>query len=254
MLGDVRWLLVLVLIGCVSPVKPSGGRTSAKRAQREQLHELLPVALSTEGPWRGPIVDAKIRVYADDEFRTQNLDWHRTFDETLEYANAVLGPSFGVRLVPDYREWEHHAPGNSLEDDLKELERLDDGGDALTVVGLTSSLSLVSATFEQLGYADVPGRHMMLRGYADLVERNAFKDAFPDLSRDERERAHDARRRHKVAALLLHELGHNLGAPHESADDTLMSPNYSRTAAAFSAEAHATIQRTLDQRLGRSAD
>ncbi|HEY5947802.1 MAG TPA: matrixin family metalloprotease [Kofleriaceae bacterium] len=249
----MKWLMVVVLAGCISPVMTFGGGKSAKQAQHDTLNShLLPSQLSTEGRWRGPVKDAKIRVYADDQYRAQNLNWREAFEARLDYANAVLGPNFGVRLVADYREWNHHSPGASLAEDLEQLHQLDSGDDVLTVIGLTSSLSLVSATFEQLGYANVPGRHMMLRGYADVEERKAFARAFPDLSADERENALEARRQHKTAAVLLHELAHNLGADHEEIEDTLMNPTYSEHAAEFSTGAHATMQRHLDQRIGRS--
>jgi len=239
----LKWVLGLVAAGCMSPVMHFGSGKSAHEAQHDTLAEFMPAVLSTEGTWRGPVKDAKIRVYADDEYRAQNLKWQQTFGEQLEYANAVLGPQFGA--------WNHHAPGNGLPEDLDELRALDPGDDVLSVIGLTSSLSLVSATFDLLGLAEVPGRHVMLRGYADLEERKGFARAFPDLSPDERDNALEARRRHKTAAVLLHELGHNLGAPHEATSETLMNAAYSEHAAAFSSDAHALIQRTLDHRLGR---
>jgi hypothetical protein len=253
---SVKWVLGLVAasgLGCISPVMHFGAGKSAHEAQHDTLAEFMPAVLSTEGTWRGPVKDATILVYADDEYRAQNLKWQATFGEQLEYANAVLGPQFGVHLVADYREWNHHAPGNGLAEDLEELRRLDPGDHVLTVIGLTSSIGLVSATFDLLGLAQTPGRHAMLRGYADLEERKAFARAFPDLSSDERDNALEARRRHKTAAVLLHELAHNLGAPHEATSDTLMNAAYSEHAAAFSSDAHAIIQRTLDQRLGRES-
>ncbi len=228
-----------------------GAGKSATQAQHDTLVEFTPIRLSTDGTWRGSVADAKIRVYADDDYRAQNLKWQQTFGEQLEYANAVLGPQFGVRLVADYRVWNHHAPGNGLAADLEALRAGDPGTDVLTVIGLTSALSLTSATFDLLGIANEPGRHVMLRGYADLEERKAFARAFPDLTSDERDNALEARRRHKLAAVLLHELAHTLGSPHELITDTLMNPTYSEHATAFSPEAHAVIQRGFDQRLGR---
>ena len=241
----MKWVVGLVLAGCISPVMHFGAGKSPHEAQHDTLEELTPAVLSTEGAFRGTPRDVKIRVYADDEYRAQNLHWQQTFGEELRYANAVLGPQFGVHLVPEYREWNHHAPANGLPADLEELRALDAGTDVLSVVGLTSSLSLVSATFDLLGYASVPGHHVMLRGYADLEERKNFARAFPDLTSDERDNALEARRRHKTAAVLLHELAHNLGVNHETATDSLMSPMYSEHASAFSSEAHQIIQRSL---------
>jgi hypothetical protein len=247
----MKWVVVLILAGCISPVMHFGSGKSATQAQHDTLEEFTPTRLSTAGTWQGPVAEAKIRVYADDEYRAQNIRWQQTFGEELDYANAVLGPQFGVKLVADYRDWNHHAPGNGLPEDLDELHTLDPGNDVLSVIGLTSSLSLASATFDLLGLASEPGRHVMLRGYADLEERKSFARAFPDLASDERDNALESRRRHKTAAVLLHELAHNLGAPHETISETLMNATYSEHAVAFSADAHATIQRGLDQRLGR---
>jgi hypothetical protein len=245
-------LAVLVLAGCLSPVMTFGGGKSAPQAQHETLTTFVPGRLSLEKTWTGPVTDARIRVYADDEYRAQNRRWREAFDERLDYVNAVLAAKFGVRLVPDYREWKHHAPGASLDEHLAALVELDDGRGVLTVVGLTSSLSLASATFEQLGVATLAGRHMIVRGFADLAERKAFERAFPDLSADERENALVTMRIHKNASLFLHELGHNLGAEHDAAPDTLMSAAYSRSATAFGTDARTAILRTLDERLGRA--
>ncbi|NVB77932.1 MAG: matrixin family metalloprotease [Kofleriaceae bacterium] len=249
----MKWLCCLVLTGCLVGGKFGGGK-SGKEAQRDTMQaHFMPAPLSTEATWKGPIKDASIRVYADDQYRTQNMNWRHTFDETLEYVNAVLRGEFGIRLVADYREWNRHEPGATLDDDLAQLEALDNGDDVLAVIGLTSSLSLVSATFDQLGYARLPGRHLMMRGYADIDERAAFGRAFPDLSTTERDNALHARRMHKNATILLHELGHNLGVSHEHGNDALMAPNYSEHVVGFSPEAHAMMMDMLDQRLGRGS-
>lgn len=192
---------------------------------------------------------AHIRVYADDDYRGQNARWQQTFGEVLDDANEVLVGDYGVRLVADFRTWDRHVPGAPLADGLAALAALDPGDDVLTVVGLTSSMPLTSGDFEQLGYGDVPGRHLIVRGYADIEERKAFDRAFTDVSDDEREALYVARRKHRNATLLLHELGHNLGAPHAGAPDTIMSAVYSTSAASFDPDSRALILTALDARL-----
>jgi hypothetical protein len=238
----MKWCVGLVLAGCISPVMHFGDGKSAKQAQHDTLNELIPSTLDTSRAYAGQVRNAKVVVYADDEYRAQNLKWEQTFEDQLSRANAVLEPQFGLHLSADYHVWNHHAPGNSLDQDLDELRALDDGRGALTVIGLTSSLGLVSATFELLGVATIGGRHVMLRGYADVEERKEFERAFPDLSVDERGRAYEVRRRHKVAAILLHELGHNFGMRHEDAEDTLMSARYSERSTGFSVPARGGVR------------
>lgn len=253
----MRWLVFVLVLStaCVmTPVMRFGGGKSRVEAQHDTLSDLLPAQLTMERAFSGPTATATIRVYADDQFRAQNVDWRKAFEGVLDYANAVLGPQLGVKLVADYREWKHHAPSATLQDHLRELGSVDRGDGALCVVGLTSSLGLVTATFDQLGIAQLGGKHMVIRGYADVEERRAFAAAFPDLAADERDNAHASRRIHKTTTVFLHELAHNLGAGHEAAEDTIMNASYSHRAAAFTAEARRTIQATLDYRLGRSTE
>src|SRR5664279_2676299 len=113
----MKWGVALGLVGCISPVMHFGSGKSATQAQHDTLEEFTPGRLSTEGTWQGPVAEATIRVYADDEYRAQNIHWQQTFGEELDYANAVLGPQFGVKLVADKRVWNHHAPGNGLSED-----------------------------------------------------------------------------------------------------------------------------------------
>lgn len=245
-------VVLVALCGCfVSPVMHFGGGKSAKEAQHDEAKQLTPPALTVDNEWTGPIATAKVRVYADDDYRAQNVHWQQGFDDELAYTNEVLAAAFGVKLVAEYREWPRHAPGETLEEALAELQQLDRGDDVLTVIGLTSSLSLVSATFENIGMGALPGRHVVVRGYADVYERQAFDRVFTKLEPEEREAMYVARRRHKTAALLLHELGHNFGAGHVDELDTLMNATYSDHSAAFDAHSRDVIRATLDERLHR---
>jgi hypothetical protein len=246
----VKVFAVVLVSACMSPVMHFGAGKSAHQAQHDTLAEFLPPQLDMTPAWHEAPRTAKIRVWADDDFRAQNIHWEHVFGEQLDYANAVLEPVLGLHLVADYHAWDFRAPpGSSLADDLHALEQHDPGDDVLAVIGLTSSLSLVTATFEQLGLATMPGRHVVLRGYADLEERAAFARAFPDLSADEREAGLEARRRHKTTVTLLHELAHDLGADHDPLADTIMNATYSDHAAAFSEQARTIALATIDERL-----
>ncbi|HUS31117.1 MAG TPA: biopolymer transporter ExbD [Kofleriaceae bacterium] len=248
-------LPTLLLAACLmTPVMRFGEGKTAKQAQRDTMTEIGPSRLATGETWKGEVTTRTVRVYADGPYRTQNIHWQDTFNEALELTNIVLTPLFGVRLVADYHVWDRDVPGATLADSLDALRAHDPGDDNIfAVIGLTSSLPLVSATFDQLGYASVGGRHIMLRGYADLEERKAYANAFPDLTPEERELALVHLRHHKSAVILLHELGHNLGMDHEVAENTIMNASYSSHATAFSPTARSTMLASVDKRLNRAS-
>ena len=244
-------MTLLAAGGCVSPVMHFGEGKTAKQAQHDTMASFGPARLATGEKWAGEVQTRKIRVWADNQYRTQNRHWQQSFEQPLELANVVIEPILGIRFVAEYVEWERYEPGSTLTDDIKALEERDPGTDVFAVIGLTSSLSLVTATFDQLGLAGLGGRHMMLRGYADIEERKVYANAFPDLRPEERELALEHLRHHKTAVVLLHELGHNLGVDHETDSNTIMYASYSNHASAFSPQARATMLRTVDERLHR---
>ncbi len=254
MTGAVRCCVVVGLsAGCISPVMRFGGGKSAKEAQYQAMSELAPVQLETEAKWAGEITTRKIRVWADDQYRAQNVRWQQSFEGPLELTNLVLTSLFGLRLVPEFHAWDRHVAGSTIGADLEALAERDPGRDVLMVVGLTSSLPLVSATFDELGAAGLGGRHLIVRGYADLEERKLYADAFRDLLPEERELSLENRRLHKTAVVLLHEIGHTFGADHDVDQDTIMNAIYSHRAGSFSSQARDVMLRTIDRRLGRAS-
>lgn len=250
----MRRLAVLCLAtSCMTPVMQFGEGKSAKQAQRETMSDFTPARLVVDTKWQGEVTTRTIRVYADDQYRTQNVKWQQTFDGTVELANVVLAPLFGLRLQAQYRKWDRNVPGSTLANDLEALAAQDPGTDVFAIVGLTSALPLVSATFDELGIAQLGGHHLMVRGYADLEERKLYEDAFRDLMPEERELALEQRRQHKTAVVLLHELGHNLGVDHDAEEDVIMSAGYSHRATKLSPRSHEIMLKAIDARLGRGA-
>ena len=236
----------------ITPVMTFGEGKSASQSQHDLVAEhVAPSSFERSHDWDGRISRVRIRVWADDAYRAQNLHWQQTFEDQIEHANEVLGGMFGVQLVAELRTWSRAAPDATLDDSLEALAQLDPGDDVLTVVGLTSSLAIVAARFEKLGVAEVGGHHMILRGYADLEERKTFDRLFTELRQEERELLYQARRRHKTTGVLLHELGHNLGAEHVPDEDTLMHEAYSEHASKFDPHSRAMMLAGFDRWLHR---
>jgi hypothetical protein len=85
-----------LMSGClISPI-PIGGGKSSNQIQHEGLGKLFPVQLAPLTKWTGEVRVAKVRVWADDEYRAQNVRWQHGFDEQLDYANQVLIQLYGV--------------------------------------------------------------------------------------------------------------------------------------------------------------
>jgi hypothetical protein len=229
-----------------------GEGKSAKQAQHDTMASFGPARLASGETWKGEVTTRKVRVWADNQYRTQNIHWEKTFNDALELANVVLTPLYGIHLVAEFHVWERDVPGATLADGISALQERDPGTDVFAVIGLTSSLPLVSATFDQLGLGALGGNHIMLRGYADIEERKVYANAFPDLTPEERELALDHLRHHKTAVVILHELGHNLGVEHETDATTIMNASYSNHATTFSPTARSIMLRTVDERLHRT--
>ncbi len=222
----------------------------ARERQRGSLKRATPFALETTAPWAQDPRVMKVRVWVDEDFRSQNLHWKPQLEEQLDEVNQFLEPALGVTLeVTAFEPWAARSTNASLSEILASLEAMDPGTDTGWVIGYVSSLSTVSSTFDQIGMARPLGRHVVVRGYADGGERKMFTDAFPDTSESERETVHQARRRHKQVVVLIHELVHTLGAVHEIDPGWLMHASYNIEMRQLSDRCRELAQIVLDERL-----
>jgi predicted Zn-dependent protease len=217
--------------------------------QKHDLSKVTPVELEAPPAYKGDVRTAKVRVWADVDHRGQSARWKKRITDEVDYANQLLTPMLGVRLeIVEFREWDHHEPGESLRGALADLEKQDDGKGVAFVIGLTSALSMVSVDQHELGMADVLNKHIVLRGFSDIEERKAFARRYPDIE-SEREDVLDARRRHKQTVVLLHEIGHSLGAIHETDPATILHASYDVHQASISERNREIMLLALDDRL-----
>jgi hypothetical protein len=105
--------------------------------------------------------------------------------------------------------------------------------------------------YHRLGMGRLFSKYMVLRGSADPAELDAL-GKFHGMSEAERQKLYSERRRHKIVAVFLHELGHTLGAPHRTARDTLMSPAYSPNERGFDDATLGLLKVTLPDHLSET--
>jgi len=175
----------------------------------------------------GPVRALNIRVYADDEYRSQTLRWQDKFDAQIARVNQILTPAFGVRIeIADMLPWDRSANSSDLVGALEELERHDPAEGVDWVVGLVTSLPQVTASMHMLGAARPLGRHMVLRGMNDVAERAMIEEVFDSISAEEREQLYHARKAHKEVLIFLHEWAHTFGALHNDTPSAIMNASY----------------------------
>jgi predicted Zn-dependent protease len=191
----------------------------------------------------------RVRARATPRHIAEITDWQRRFSEMLEDANRVLVPTLSVRLeITTATEWSPRAPDDALAAQLAELAATDPGDDVDWVIGLTGSVPRFEESFRELGMAHMPGKHAVLRAINDARELEAIEKAFPDLSEADRSKLFLARKRHKRATVLLHEIGHTLGAPHQPVPSAIMTPRYGIAVESYGPAAAELLRVAVDDR------
>jgi len=242
-----RWLrwglaIAVLLVAC-------GGYQPSPYAQRKayQSNQARRLRAASTAPkarsWRA-FARKRLRVHVGPAYRQHNAQWRTHVADQVERANAILKQSLGIELsVVSVQAWE---PESSLEDlypRLDELAAHDDGRDADWVLGLVGSMPLATNSFRQLGAARVLGKHLVMRDMDSYHERQSIAELDTLDDRAQRD-LYRGRRRHKETTILLHELGHTLGAMHMDSELAFMNPGYSNRMRVF-ADGNLTLMRRV---------
>ena len=233
-----------------------------ERAQRRLAAHVAPSTLGARGeagerdetvtPPRAPTPAAhvlRIRVYVTPAYATQTLDAARQIRDLVSDANALLAPSVGARIeVEGTASWSPPVAEDSLAAVLAALEAKDVADGVDLVVGLIGGMSSASQSFHEVGMAPIHGKHLVVRAAGSLDEHDAVESAFTELKDEERARLRKELKRHRATAVFLHEVGHTLGAMHETEPRSVMHFEYARGMAGFSREGAAVMRIALAHR------
>jgi hypothetical protein len=255
-LGWVALLPVcFALNGCLLDYTPWGqAKASQKRVAAQRMpgrlrEEEVGTALPSRNAPNARVERLRIRAYATPHYEAALVDGQAQFEQALSDANPTLAHDLEFRLeLTEFRTWPRNLPDDDLGVRLQLLEQDDPGADVDWVVILASPRHVVAASADQIGLASMLGHHLALRAMSDADEFDVIERGFSELSESEKSRLYAARKRHKAATVLLHELGHTLGVPHELDPRSLMSFQYSPQATDFSPVASRLARRVLELR------
>jgi hypothetical protein len=246
---------VVVALGLFLPTAACFDSTwgEAKRAQEREAARVTPTdlkALSGAGA-NGRLTPIRVHVVASPKYTAQVIDAPKRFRETVDEANCVLS---GAGVVLDVASFETWSPSeDDLPVTLAALEKAFPGNGEDLYVGLVGSVPRLALSFHDVGYATVLGHHVVLRAPSRADDVDAIQRNLDELSTEEREQLIRSRRNHRAAVVLLHELGHTLGAVHETAESSIMSTSYAAERSAFGPGNMAILNATLRHRAAHEA-
>jgi Matrixin len=221
-----------------------------KRAQQHAAKAATPESLHADDAKTSTgLRTLRVRLHATPAYAQTTVDWQKQARDVVDEANRMLGPAVGVRLdVKDATSWTPTASEQDLSVALADLAASDHGDGVELVVGLVGGLPRDATSFHQAGLAELLGKYAVLRTAARFDENVAVEKGFSELSDEERSRLLRDRARHRAVAVLLHEVGHVLGAMHEADQHSLMNPRYDTQMQAFSLEATEVMHITVSHR------
>ena len=242
--GPLRSLVLpaLVLAACA-------GKLSEHPA--ESVTKFLPATLEATRPKEGDPRTATVRIYTDAGVRALPR-WKDDITDQLDYANQLLQPMIGVKLVVEsFREWSRTGDPH---DALREVVEADKADDVTWVVGYVTPPDTASTVMAELGDAQPLGHHVMVRGWAEKPETDALAGKLPDLQDAARSEVLAAHRRHKQTVVLLHMLATTLGAIAEADPAWIQHVSYSPRQSTFSDRTRDLLQLAAGSRLSGDAD
>ncbi|HTJ47133.1 MAG TPA: hypothetical protein VL463_33760 [Kofleriaceae bacterium] len=217
----MRRAIVLAALCCACP-----GSTQAEHKGAD-LSKAMPAELDPgNAKHEGDVRVAKVRVLADADFR-KDAKWKQQITDQIDYANQLLTPMLGVRLdITETREWDHSSPDAPLREIAAAAADDAPGDDVAWVIVFAGPVAQPTNAFDELGMGELFGKHVVIRGLSDTAEKELFARQFADIPVKDAGDALDARRRHRQTCVLLHMLGHTLGAIHETDPSWIMHATY----------------------------
>jgi hypothetical protein len=254
----VSALLTSGAFGCIYDSRWGDAKTAQKNAAQHYSGAQLGAG-NAERPRLPPrkqdVRKLRLTTFVTPEHATQIVNWQRRFGEAVERANQVLASELEVELeVVEGGFWRPESNPDDLSALLAELERAHPAADMEWVVGLVGSLTRLEMSFHRLGVGRLHGKHLLVRAANDALEYDAIDKGFTELSAGERAELYRSRRAHQASAVLIHELGHCLGAVHVRSPSDLMHETYDTEMSSFDDSVARLMRITLDQRLKPSAE
>jgi len=249
-----RSILCLVLLCLGSCAHQKSPEELRRDAQRAQLQLSAPAELDgNDREWRA-FKTLRTRFYYDPAFAQLEGDVQQHLADRVHHVNEALQTALHARLeVESVRALPAAPPGQiDLDATLIKLSEQDPGADVDVIIALVGALPVATFSFYDLGRAKVLGKHIAIRSMSNPEELRAI-DTFDALEPQERSRMYQQRKRHKEATVMLHELGHSLGALHTTDANDIMHASYEHTMQTFSPHNIQLMQLALDERL-RAAD
>lgn len=241
----MRLALLCLLVAC------GGAQIQERKVSAEQVAKLGPATLEATKPREGDPREARVRVWVDAGVRATK-GWKEDITEQIDYANQLLTPLLGVRLkVEAMKDWER---AYDVRDALKELVTVDDGKEAIWVIGYVTPNDAASKAMTELGSAELLGKHIIVRDWATKPEIVALgREGSGEIEPAKVPEVLAAHKRHKQTVVLLHMLARSLGAIHEADPTWIANPTYSPKQASFADRTRELMQTVVDRRLSDEA-
>lgn len=239
----LAWTLALLASTAPGCTVPFDGHAPARVAA-----PLAPVdssaSVARDPPERASRV-LRVRAYASPSYAAQTPNWPAHLRSLFDDADPILEGAAGARLTLEAAAAWEGEPVGDLTQHIKALKERDRGDGADLVIGLVGGLPMLDATFEKAGMSETPGRYLVLRAPNVAAEMDQVDRELRKASAEERSATSKRRIRHRELAVLLHEVGHALGALHESTEGSLMRPAYDRKMTRFGPGAKGLMQATI---------
>jgi predicted Zn-dependent protease len=234
----MRLALSCLLVAC--------GGAQIQERKAADVSKLGPATLEAPKPREGEPREAKVRVWIDQTVRARPM-WKDDITEQLDYASQLLTPLLGVRLqIVELKDWSRSGDARAA---LNELESVDDGKEATWVFGFIAPNDSASKAMSELGDAQLLGRHVIVRDWAEPQETAALAGTLVDIAKPQRIEVLAAHERHKQTVVLLHMIARTLGAIAEADPTWIANPLYSAKQSTFADRNRELMQLAIDRRL-----
>jgi hypothetical protein len=187
----------------------------------------------------------RVRAFVTRNFSAQVVDAPRHLRDLLDDVNRVTERDLGAHFeLVETRPWEL-VNDDDIEKAFEALRGTDSGDGVDWVAGFVGSLPRASRSFHEVGRGTLVGKHVVVRAPSSAERHDSIEKSFDELPEEQRRDLEKRLRRHRAAAIFLHELGHTLGSVHETSSQSVMFPEYNAKMSAFGQSANDVMRVAL---------